>query len=658
MCGIAGIALRDGVVEPLALARMAAAIRHRGPDGYGFLADGRIGLAHTRLRILDLERGAQPLANEDERLWITFNGEIYNWRDLRAELSTLGHRFRTSTDTEVIVHAWERWGPAALDRFNGQFAFGLYDRRDGSLVLARDRFGIRPLYYALTPRGLVFGSEAKALFASGELTAAVNPAGLDDVFTVWAPQTPTTVFRGVQQLPPGTWARWDEGRLTETRWWEPGYPEARDEPADALERLDHLLRAAVATRMRADVPVGGYLSGGLDSSITCALAVEHTPQALRTFSVTFADPALDESPHQEAVARAIASRHAIQRIGHDEIARVFPDVVRHAETPLLRTAPAPMFLLSKLARDHGITVVLSGEGSDEVFLGYDLFREAELRRFCLRQPGSSVRPRLFDRLYPYLRNERGGELWRRFFLEAARPGDPLFSHQPRMRLASFVREFYGEALREPPRPGADERLRQALPPAFGSWSTLAQAAYLEVRTLLEGYLLSSQGDRVALAHGLEARYPFLDHHVFEFAAALPSRSKLAGLREKAILRRWARGVIPPAVLERPKQPYRAPDIPAFYLPEGPPDYVDALLAAPALRASGLFDPAAVEGLVRRCRAGRATGVRESQALVGILSAQIWHSEFVGGWTMPVPLTLEGADVLWGPMNGVRRRVEA
>lgn len=650
MCGIAGLARASGrPVDPHDLARMAAAIRHRGPDGYGFLADRTVGLAHVRLSIVDLAGGAQPLANEDERLWVTFNGEIFNWRDLRDSLESLGHRFRTHTDTEVIVHAWEEWGPAMLDRFNGQFAFALYDRRDRSLFLARDRFGVRPLFIAQAGGDLYFASEAKALFATGEVSAAPDPVGLDEVFTLWSARAPRTVFGGVELLPPGSWAVWRDGKLSRGTWWSPSYHEPLDEPAHALEELDAVLRSATALRMRADVPVGGYLSGGLDSSITCSLAVGHTPHALRTFSVTFADPAYDESVHQRQVARAIASDHAVQHISQDEIASVFPSVIRHTETPILRTAPAPMYLLARLARQRGITVVLTGEGSDEVFYGYDIFKESEVRRFCLRQPGSVMRPRLFDRLYPYQRDGgAGGDLWQRFFLEAGEPTDPLFSHQPRIRLAGFVRDFYSAEWRALPRPDPLDSLRSSLPAEFARWSTLAQAAFIEIRTLLDGYLLSSQGDRMAMAHGVEGRYPFLDPRVFELASRLPASSKLFGLREKDVLKRWSKGIIPDEVRHRTKQPYRAGDLSAFFDGgKARAEYVESLLGEGAVRDAGFFEPAAVSGLLRRCRSGRAGGVRESQALVGILSTQLWHQEFFRSSRTTTALPLDRGEVLVG-----------
>src|SRR6266699_3603909 len=332
-----------------------------------------------------------------------------------------------------------------------------------------------------------------------------------------------------------------------------------------------------------------------------------------------------------------------QRIGGGEIARVFPDVVRHAETPLLRTAPAPLYLLSRLTREQGIKVVLTGEGSDEVFLGYDLFKETLVRLFCLRQPDSRWRPRLFDRLYGYLPPQaRKGDFWRRFFLNAGSPDDPLFSHLPRFRLTTRIRDFYGDAFRGGL--GAFDalgELRQSLPAGFMGWSPLGRAAYLEIVTLLSPYLLAAQGDRMAMAHGVEARVPFLDHRLVEFAVALPDRSRLCGLREKAILRRWAAGRLPRAITGRLKQPYRAPDVPAFF-GGTEPEYVGELLDAASVRRTGIFNPDAVAGLVRRCRARLATGVGENQALVAILSTELWHREFLGAPARARAPALSGA----------------
>lgn len=631
MCGIAGIARREarGVGRDTLL-RMAAVLRHRGPDGVGIAPGPRVGLAHTRLSIIDIARGSQPLTNEDGDVMITYNGEVYNYRELRVELLAKGHQFRTQCDTEVLVHAYEQWGPAMLSRLNGQFAFAIYDRRTESVFLARDRFGVRPLFYSMRDGNLVFASEIKALLATGEVPAALSPHGLDEVFTLWAARAPRTTFANIFALEPGCFAVWRNGVLKTTRYYALEFPEASDEPHGALLTLDELMRSSVSLRMRADVPVGGYLSGGLDSSITSTLAAAGSPYALRTFSVTFDDPALDESAFQRVVARDIGSQHEISHIGPLDIARVFPDVIKHTETPIVRTAPAPMFLLSRLARDHGIKVVLTGEGSDELFMGYDIFKETAVRLFCERQPQSKLRPRLFDRLYPYLGGARGGAFWRQSFLNAGTTDDPLYSHLPRFLLTSRIKDFYSADMRTT-LVGADAQaeLRASLPSDFHGWSPANRAVYIEIVTLLSSYLLSSQGDRMGMAHGVEGRFPFLDHRLFEFAAALPTKSKLRGLHEKDILRRWAKNVVPPAVNERPKQPYRAPDAPAFFGPSASP-YVEEMLDDAAIRNTGIFDPRAVKGLVRRCRAGQVTSFSENQALVAVLSTQLWCDQFLSG----------------------------
>src|SRR5688572_23774074 len=649
MCGIAGIVRSSGKETTLeALGAMAATLRHRGPDGYGFYIDPDVGLAHVRLSIIDLAGGAQPLTNEDGSLVITYNGEVYNYVELMAELQRAGHTFKTKCDTEVLVHAWEEWGPAMFQRLNGQWSFALYDRKTHTAVIARDRYGVRPLYYAQPDGDLVFASEVKAIFASGDVEPAPDPVGLDEVFTFWSARAPRTPFAGVSQLPPGSFGIWRNGQLTVARYWSPEYEQGAVEPADAIEQLDDILNSSVNLRMRADVPVGAYLSGGLDSTVTGALAAKASPFALRSFSVTFADPTLDESLYQRSVAKTLKTEHAITSIGAEEIGAVFPDVIRHTETPVIRTAPAPMYLLAKLTRERGIKVVLTGEGSDEVLLGYDLFKETMVRRFCMRQPESQWRPRIFDRLYPYLGGSNRGTFWAQFFLNAGSANDPLFSHMPRFLLTSRIKDFYSDGMRE--RVGGSDvlqELRDGLPANFERWSWLERAAYLEVSTLLPGYLLSSQADRVGMAHSVEGRFPFLDHRLFAFASALPGRSRLRGMKEKHILHRWAQKHLPDALPKRSKQPYRAPDVGAFFNDGQPPEYRDALLDTAALKDFGWFNPDAVAGLVRRCRAGRALGFLENQALVGILSAQLWHQQFFAELQNINPLPPEGADVILG-----------
>jgi asparagine synthase (glutamine-hydrolysing) len=647
MCGIAGIVRRHPTgVSVESLGKMAASIRHRGPDGYGFYVGQRVGFAHVRLSIVDIAGGAQPLTNEDGQVVVTYNGEIYNHPELRRELEERGHVFRTRCDTEVLVHGYEEWGVNLLERLNGQFAFAIHDRNTDTVLIARDRFGVRPLFYAQRKGTLYFGSEIKAILATGEVEAALDRRGLDETFTFWAPRPPRTAFAGIASLEPGTYGILKDGALWLRRYYELDYPESGEEPVDVIEQLDELMLRSVGMRMRADVAVGAYVSGGLDSSITASLAASASPQTLRTFSITFDDPRFDESDHQREVAGNVGSIHSIAAITHDNIAASFPEVLWHTETPLVRTAPVPMYHLAKLTKDSGIKVVLTGEGADELFLGYDLFKEVSVRRFCLRQPASLGRQRLLDRLYPELMSQgRGGEFWRRFFLQAGSPSDPLFSHIPRFMLSARAREFYAPEFKS----GLGEidvlgELRASLPARYFGWSSLNQAAYLEMTTLLSPYLLSSQGDRMSMAHGVEGRFPFLDHRLFEFAAALPTGSRLRGLREKEILRRWASRILPPRIKERRKQPYRAPDSPSFFGPNAP-EWVGDHLTADSLRRVGVFSPTSVDGLVRRCRSGLATGFRENQAIVGVLSTQLLHHQFIERNPTPAPLPVRGASVM-------------
>ena len=629
MCGLAGIVRPTGTqpVEEEALRRVVRAIGHRGPDGWGLALDAGAGFVSSRLAIFDLPRGWQPLESRAGGSLLVYNGEVYNHPELRAELAARGDSFDTTCDTEVVLRLLERDGVAALDRLNGQFAIAWWQPEPRRLTLVRDRFGVRPLYYAALADGtLLFGSEAKALFASGELAAAPDLAGVDEVFTLWGPRAPRTVFAGVRQVRPGGLLVWERGRIVEERaWWTPEYGVEQKPDGD----LEELLRDSVRLRLRADVPVGTYLSGGLDSSLISALAQQETEHELRTFSIAFRDARYDERVHQEEVARALGTRHHVVEALAPDIAHAFPDVVRHGETPLVRTGPVPLYLLAREVREQGITVVATGEGADELFWGYELFKEVVLRELHAREPERAGK--LLDELYATLGpgGARRGPAWRRFLLETGAGDAQLGSHLTRVRATAAVKAFYRpEVAAEAGSTAALDRLRSELPPAFGRWSRLERAAWLEVATLLEPYLLSSQGDRVAMAHGVEGRFPFLDHRVFAHSVRLAETEKLDGMREKAALRQIAAKVLPAGIAERPKQAYRAPEIAPFFGSQAP-EWVEDALSPAGLAESALWDPERVAGLLRRCRAGRASGMRESMAFVGILSTQLWHREFVG-----------------------------
>ncbi len=648
MCGIAGVvALADRASAPdlVALRALAGALRHRGPDELGLYRDRRAGLAHARLAIIDLATGQQPLANEDESIWVVYNGEIFNYIELRAELEALGHRFRTRSDTEVIVHAWEEWGERSFERYNGQFALALWDAKRSALVLARDRLGVRPLYYAEHEGRVWFASEVKALFAaSPALRRELDPIGIAETFTFWSVLAPRSVFSGVAELEPGHVRTYADGRVVDRAFWRPSYPSRSDDSEharfegaldEAVERVRAALEAATRLRLlRSDVPVGSYLSGGLDSSLVAAMALRAKGESFHTFSVRFEDAEYDETEFQRLMVAELGSRHHEVVVSRGDIAAVFPDVIRHTERPILRSAPAPLFVLSRLVRDAGIKVVLTGEGADEMFAGYDLFREGKIRRFWARHPDSECRPRLLERLYPYLAlspvAQRG--MARQFFgRDLERFGEPGFAHRTRWQTTTALFRLFSRDVRA----AIGERdlvgeLLADLPPEFPRWSPLAQDQYLEVRTLLSGYILASQGDRMSMAHSVEGRFPFLDRDVVTLANALPDDYKLRVLDEKHVVKRVAAALVPARILKRKKQPYRAPDALCF-VADRAPSWVREVLSEGCVRDAGVFDPRAVRGLVEKCRARsdeRQLSNTDNMALVGVLSTQLLYEAFV------------------------------
>jgi asparagine synthase (glutamine-hydrolysing) len=631
MCGIAGYFASHGDIEleKRTLSRMVSTLRHRGPDGQATFTDGPVGLGHARLSIIDIAGGAQPMCNEDGSIWITCNGEIFNYVELSRELLKRSHRMATSSDTEVILHLYEEEGPDCLLRLNGQWAFAIWDRKMQRLLLARDRLGVRPLFYTVADGRLLFASEVKSLLCHPAVSRRIDLDGLDQIFTYWCTLGSRTLFQRIWELPPGCWLTFQDDELTVRRYWsmnfEPTNAQSTEESAEELLRL---LTDAVRLRLRSDVPVGAYLSGGLDSTVTTALLKKCADVRLRTFSIGFADANYDETAYQQEASRFLGTDHCSMYCTAKDIGRVFPDVIWHTEKPVLRTAPAPLFLLSQLVRDSGYKVVVTGEGCDEVMGGYDIFKETKIRRFCASRPDSSLRPRLLGRLYPYMpgiQSQPAPYLRRFFHAEPRELQDPFFSHIPRWKLTAGLKLFLTKEATNGAAAGyhAAESL---LPEDYSSWHWLSKAQYLESAMLLPGYILSSQGDRVAMAHGVEGRFPFLDYRIVEFAAKLPPNLKMHVLNEKYLLKLCAQGMIPDSIRQRPKQPYRAPESDCFFTDRL--DYVEELLRPERLREDGVFRPQAVEKLVEKARSGRVLSTKDNMAVVGIISTQLWIDRFI------------------------------
>jgi asparagine synthase (glutamine-hydrolysing) len=636
MCGIAGIYNVEPGCEEI-IRRMISIMGHRGPDENGLYIDDKVALGHARLSILGLRDGGQPIGNEDSTLWIVFNGEIFNYPELKVELQEKGHSFRTGTDTEILVHIYEEYGTDCLQRLNGQFALAIWDSRKEELFLARDRVGISPLHYCWADGKFVFASEIKALFLDPSVTREIDIHALSQVFTLWTPLIPRTIFKDVYELPPGHFMLLRRGKIVrQESFREISYylPEARWSGSfdDAVEETRQILLDAIRIRLRADVPVGAYLSGGLDSSIITSLISGNFNNNLRTFSIGFRDEKFDESPFQRLMVNHLGTDHSHIEIDNGDIRQHFPAVIWHCEKPLLRTAPVPMFLLSRLVRENGYKVVLTGEGADEVFAGYNIFKEAKVREFWSRNPASRFRPLLLERLYPYIFKDasRGRAFLQKFFsVDAEGPRDPLFSHRVRWNNTGGNRKFFSNEVKAGLagyKPETD--VAKGLPPFFTEREILSRAQFLEMEIFLSNYLLSSQGDRVAMGNSLELRVPFLDYRVIEFAMKLPSSWKLHVLNEKFILKKTFEDLIPREIVARPKHPYRAPIRDVFF---GAADgYAKEYLSEESIKKSRYFDHMKVGRLVKRFMKDEGFVESETQnmALTGILSTQILHDQYI------------------------------
>jgi asparagine synthase (glutamine-hydrolysing) len=613
MCGICGI-FNFGTKAPAdaaALKRAAAAMAHRGPDDEDFHLDGELGLGNRRLSIIDLPGGHQPLANEDQSIWITFNGEIYNYRELRPGLISRGHRFRTVSDTETLVHLYEQFDVASLDGLRGMFAFALWDSRKRRLLLARDRLGVKPLFYRLEPGRLVFASELRALRELAERPLEVEPQSVYDFFGFRYIPAPHTFYRGVQKLLPGHYLLADSSGVATRAYWDiPAEEEsARTAPAVAQEVLD-LLRESVRLRLIADVPLGVFLSGGTDSSAVVALMAELGARPLRTFSVGFDDPAYSELPYARAVARRYATEHHELVVRAEHLSDELPRLVAFRDEPVAEPTDVALYLISRLA-SQSVKVILAGEGGDELFAGYPKYAADRLAGLVSALPQEVIR-RLTDWL-PY-RQRRVKLALEALSIrnEAERSATWFASFSREERQGLFSPDFLAQV--DPAHPA---RVFESYLERARDRSPLKRMLYADLKIWLPDNLLL-RGDHMTMAASIEERVPFLDHKLVELAARVPTALLTRGFRTKVLLKQALRPYLPPETLQRRKVGFAVPVGDWFRKPLK--SLVADLVLSPECRSRGYFHAPSMECFVRE----HFDGVRDRQKqLWALVNFELW-----------------------------------
>jgi len=634
MCGIAGIIdFKNNRNSIDMIKSMLRSVSYRGPDECGIYHSQHASMGNVRLSIIDLESGQQPLSDLTERYWIVFNGEIFNYKELRRELENDGCKLKTQSDTEVLVQLYSRYGKECLGKLNGQFAFAIWDKLSEELFIARDRVGIRPLFYNITNGVFSFASEIKSLFQQKSLSRELHAESLAQIYTFWTALTPNTAFKDIYELPPGHHLVFNRDGLKIEKYWELDFNNRHEKLSfnDALDQFNELLSSAVRLRLRADVEVAAYLSGGLDSSATVRYIKDIEPGVLNTFSIGFEDKVFDESSYQVEAVKYLNTNHKTINCSSQDIARYFPNVVWHSETPITRTAPAPMMILSKLVKDNNIKVVITGEGSDEMLAGYNIFREAKIRRFWASQPGSSIRPLLLKKLYPdipHLRNAPANVLKMFFGYKLDDIDNPFYSHLIRWNNSNHIKKHFSSEVKENLRDYSPlGLLSEQLPKGFDTWDSLSKSQWLETKIFMSGYLLSSQGDRMAMANSVEGRYPFLDHRLIEFSAGLPADYKLKGLNEKFLLKKLMVNRIPESIVKRPKQPYRAP-ISSVFMSDGSPDYVKEMISDEYTKKAGIFNMETLRPIYNKIENTGAASEMDNMVLAAVISTHLLHHQFI------------------------------
>jgi asparagine synthase (glutamine-hydrolysing) len=591
MCGIAGALdlLARPRVDPSVVGAMTESLVHRGPDSSGLFLRPDVGLGVRRLKIIDLATGDQPICNEDGSVVLVCNGEIFNYKELRSSLRERGHAFRTQTDVEVLVHLYEEHGEDLVRHLNGQFAFALWDTKRRRLFLARDHFGVIPLYYTVADGLFLFGSEIKAILAHPAVERRVDLVGLDQVLSLPGLVSPRTLFQGIASLPGGHSLSVADGALRVRQYWDLDYPEdgesggtATAPEAEYVDELREIFARSVSRRLQADVPVGIFVSGGLDSSLVAAFAARQTPGVARhTFSIAFDDGAIDETGYQRLMARMLGSEHHEIRFDPEAIAERLREMVFHCECPVKESYNTCALALAGAARSAGVKVVLAGEGADELFGGYPGYRfDAAGERG--RHGAVSVEEILEEELREQVWGDR----------HLAYERDQVPFRETRKALYSRAVAARFDEIDCLDHPLVDKsRLRNR--------HALHQRSYLDFKLRLADHLLSDHGDRMVMARSVEARYPFLDVEMVDFARRLPPSLKVSGLTEKYLVKRMAEGRIPRAIVEREKFGFRAPGSPML-LRRGY-DWVEDLLSPETVRRYGAFDPDAVSRLARQYR---------------------------------------------------------
>lgn len=630
MCGIAGVLRFDGGPVDAGLVKaMTDSLAHRGPDGEGTYISGPVGLGHRRLAIIDLSAaGRQPMSNEDESVWVIFNGEIYNFRELRRELEAHGHGFRSATDTEVVIHAYEEWGSECVHRFNGMFAFALWDGRQRRLWLVRDRLGVKPLFFALLPTGLVFGSEIKAVLSHPAVERRVDYEALAYYLALNYTPAPFTLFAAVRQLLPGQYLFADAtGVLKEVQYWDLVYHEStrRGERA-CIEEFTALLEDSVRLRLVSDVPFGAFLSGGVDSSGVTYLMSRNMSVPVKTFTIGFGEPSFDELAYARAVARALRTDHH-ERTVRADAAAVLPRLVWHAEEPTADSSMVAVYYLAQESR-KAVTMVLSGDGADEILAGYETYQAAYLCRLYRLLP-AWFRRRVVAALVRALPVSDSKVSWdfklRRFVSGAERPVEDAHAAW-RMIFDAETRGRLLRPLQDHPEAKADVLdLYRAMFARASARHPLNRLLYVDTRFYLPNDMLVKV-DRMTMAHGLEAREPYLDYRLVEFAAGVPPRLKLKHLRHKKyLLKASLAGKLPREVLWRKKQGFNVPN--ARWIKGELRPFVMDSLAGDRLREMGILNPAAVETILRDHFEERADN---SHQIWGLLSLVLWWEQFVKG----------------------------